>query len=103
MATIIMVDWATAEKSERARHYAEMTLQRWGERQGGAAFVSVDNTFIMTDYAYDHKELGLLRHLLNCNKLSYRAIANIDPMEMGEMMFARAIINKTNKNHNKGA
>lgn len=103
MATIIMVDWATAETSERARHYAETTLQRWGERQGGAAFVSVDNTFIMTDYVYDHKELGLLRHLLNCNKLSYRAVANIDPMEMGEMMFAKAIIKKNNKNQNKGA
>ena len=98
-----MVDWAKADKTERQRTYAEMTLQRWGERQGGAAFVSVDNSFIMTDYAYDHKELGLLRHLLNCNKLSYRAIANIDPMEVGEMMFAKALINNKNNNKKKGA
>lgn len=103
MATIIMVDWATATASDKAKRYAKMTLERWGERQGGAAFVSVDNAFILTDYAYDHKEIGLLRHLLNCNNLSYRAIANIDLQNLGETMFAKALVNNKNHNQTKGA
>lgn len=101
MATILLIDWYQANKSERAKRNAEILLQRWGERQGGAAFVSVASTFILTDYKYDHKEVELLRHLLNCNNLSYRAIANIDLQEMGEMMFARAIISNNNKQPKK--
>lgn len=101
MATIFLIDWRQANMGERAKRYTEMILQRWGERQGGAAFVSVASTFILTDYKYDHKEVELLRHLLNSSKLSYRAIANIDLQEMGETMFARAI--KNNNNQKKGA
>ena len=96
MATIFLVDFPQG-KNDRATRYAETILDRWGERQGGAAFVSVDKTFILTDYAYDHKEMGLLRHLLNCNNLSYRAIANVDLLNLGETAWAKAIISKNNK------
>lgn len=98
MATIILVDWDVSQENKRAK-YAELTLQRWGERQGGAAFVSVDARFILTDYPYDHKEVKLLRHLLNCNTLSYRLIANVDLQHMGETIFTQSLIN--NKNNNK--
>lgn len=100
MATIILVDWDDSRENKRAK-YAELTLQRWGERQGGAAFVSVDTRFILTDYSYDHREVELLRHILNCNDLSYRAIANVDLQHMGEIIFAQSIINNKNKNNNK--
>lgn len=100
MATIILVDWDVSQENGRAK-YAELTLQRWGERQGGAAFVSVDSRFILTDYSYDHREVKLLRHLLNCNTLFYRLIANVDLQHMGETIFAQTLINNNNKK--KGA
>ena len=101
MATIILVERDNSQDKERARH-AEITLQRWGERQGGAAFVSVDSRFILTVYPYDHKEVKLLRHLLNCNGFCYKAIANVDLLHVGEMVFAQSLINNNNNNQ-KGA
>lgn len=97
MATVILVDWDKSTISQKSRRYAETCIQRWAERQGGAAFVSVESNFIITDYRYDHKEVELLRHILNCNSLSYRAVANIDLVKMGEEVFACALINKHNK------
>lgn len=103
MATIILVDWEKSQENNRRAKYAEMSLQRWGERQGNAAFVSVDTRFILTDYSYDHREVELFRHILNCNCLSYRAIANVDLQHMGETIFAQSLINKNNNNNKKGA
>lgn len=100
MATIFLLDWRNANMTDKARRYAEITVQRWAERQGGAAFVSVESNFILTDYRYDHKEVELLRHILNCDNVPYRAIANVDLDKLGEESWARAIIGKNNKTHN---
>lgn len=103
MATIILAERENSVFSQGKErvNYAELTLQRWGERQGGAAFVSVDSRFILTDYPYDHKEVKLLRHLLSCNGFSYKAIANVDLQHMGETIFAQSLINNNNNNKKK--
>lgn len=103
MATIITVDWTGFGRTERRTRYAELTLQRWAERQGGAAFVSVNSTFIISDYAHYHREMELVRHILNVNGLSYRCIANVDLGILAEETWARAIIQKHNNNNKKGA
>lgn len=101
MATLILVDFPQGSEKKKKYRYADIILMRWGERQGGAAFISADNRFILTDYVYNHKEMGLLRHMLNCNHLLYREVTNVDLEKMGEEVFARALINnnKTEKEH----
>lgn len=91
MATVILIDWETAPKGEKYRLYAEMSIMRWGERQGGAAFVSLNQDFILTDYVYNHREVEHLKHILNVNNLSYRAIGNIDLPTVGEYLWRTAL------------
>lgn len=111
MATVILIDWDTAPKGDKFRLYAETSIMRWGERQGGAAFVSLNEDFILTDYVYNHKEVELLKHILNVNNLSYRTIGNIDLPIVGDYLWRTALkgharLDKKNNNNNtkkKGA
>ena len=100
MATMVKIEFGALKGG-----YAHTCIQRWGERQGGAAFVSVDDSFILTDYSHEHREVGLLLHILNCNNLSYRCVTNIDLDNLAENIFAKAIISKNNnkKTQKKGA
>lgn len=74
----------------KARNYFGVCLGRWGERQGGAAFVSVVDRFVMTDYNYDHKEVDLLRHMLNVHGVRYRFVSNINLEDLGKSLWKQA-------------
>ena len=97
MATMIKIYFGALKGG-----YAHTSIQRWAERQGGAAFVSFDDSFVLTDYSHEHREVGLLLHILNCNKLSYRCVSNIDLDEISETIYLNALKGKNN-NNKKGA
>lgn len=103
MATIFLIDTKKV-KDERKLNLARITLDRWAERQAGAAFLSAETDFILTDYNRNHRELDLLCHLLNCNGLDYRAIGNVDLQGLGEDQWKQTLNNLYHHiNNKKGA
>ena len=108
MATVILIDWDGTPRAKNIDSMPKCLLCVGGERQGGCAFVSLNQDFILTDYVYNHREVEHLKHILNVNNLSYRAIGNIDLPTVGEYLWRTALnghakLNIKKQHQKKGA
>ena len=97
MATMIEIEYP-----KDADYLMKRVIERWAERQGGAVFLSFDARFVVTDYNYNHQEMNLLTHILNCEQLHYRCVTNFELDGLFAQIWEKTLTKKTN-NNKKGA
>lgn len=97
MATMVEIEYP-----KDADYLTKRFIERWAERQGGAALLSLDARFMITDYNHNNHEMKLFFHILNCVNLHYRCVTNFE----FDGIFAHIwenTLNKKTTNNKKGA
>lgn len=95
MAIIVKIDWRSSRLNEIQERRLKSDVERWRVSQGVPAFISMDDSIIITDISEKTRQFGVLQQILRGNFVNYEAVGNVDLHALADAAIETAAENQT--------